>query len=39
MDELSGTLQDFSGSQLILNTDSASYVLMFPMPPWNVKAA
>ena len=26
MDELSGTLQDFSGSQLILNTDSASYV-------------
>ena len=26
MDELYGTLQDFSGSQLILNTDSASYV-------------
>lgn len=26
MDELSGILQDFSGSQLILNTDSASYV-------------
>ena len=26
MDELSGTLQDFSGSQLILNTDSTSYV-------------
>ena len=26
MDELSGTLQDFSGNQLILNTDSASYV-------------
>ena len=26
MDEISGTLQDFSGSQLILNTDDASYV-------------
>lgn len=26
MDELSGILQDFSGSQLILNTDDASYV-------------
>ena len=26
MDELSGTLQAFSGSQLILNTDNASYV-------------
>lgn len=26
MDELSGTLQDFSGSQLILNTGTASYV-------------
>lgn len=26
MDELSGTLQDFSGSQIILNTDNASYV-------------
>ena len=29
MDELSGTLQDFSGSQLILNTDSASYVFTY----------
>lgn len=26
MDELSGTLQDFSGSQLILNTNKAAYV-------------
>lgn len=26
MDELSGTLQDFSGSQLILNTNNAAYV-------------
>lgn len=26
MDELSGTLQDFSGNQLILNTDNAAYV-------------
>lgn len=26
MDEISGTLQDFSGSQLILNTQDASYV-------------
>lgn len=26
MDEISGTLQDFSGNQLILNTEDASYV-------------
>ena len=26
MDELSGTLQNFSGNQLILNTDNAAYV-------------
>ena len=26
MDEISGTLQDFSGSQLILNKGEASYV-------------
>ena len=39
MDELSGTLQDFSGSQLILNTDSASYVFNVSNATLNVKAA